>query len=631
MSAREHERYLFGDFELNCYRGTLCRGGVPVKIPPQPLKMLAMILERPGQIVSREELRGRIWGDVTFVEFDQGLNYCIRRIRIALEDNTAKPVYLETLPKQGYRFIAPVRRSAAGEAHGVSFEAGGGEAQSSTGSIFRRRRTFFITVAALFAISAAGWGGYKHWKHSTKESLEGTSVVVLPLTNKTGDPALDYLADAATSDIIRRLSRIPGLKVIGQTSSMAMKGRDVASAEASRKFGVRAVVSGSIQREGAEFVMDLEAADGRDGSVILSRLYRQNGTNPAIMQPAIVEDVARSLHLRLRSEDWKKLADEPTRNGEAANLYLKAEALIANNDPPALQEAARLLSSAVERDSHFALALSELAAVHAMLGLYFEDPRQHMPEAKRLAVRALEIDDSLKEAQGTLGVIALTYDWDSRESERRLILASGRMNPTAVTQLGCTTHLMASSGRLDKSAEEEVRLALAANPLSVGLTAELGCCAYYARQYERAVHGYNQALAMKPDDVVALWGLGKSYSQLGDYQKALEALQHAPKPRGQYPPPIIGEMGYAYARKGDRAAAHAMLSELGSIGQKSFVDPCFRAQIHLALAETDAALHALEDAYNRRSTLLVSIYSDPKWDSLRQNPRFRDLLRRIGL
>jgi len=203
------------------------------------------------------------------------------------------------------------------------------------------------------------------------------------------------------------------------------------------------------------------------------------------------------------------------------------------------------------------------------------------------------------------------------------------MNPMALTQLGCTTHLMASAGRLG-NAEDEVRLALAANPLSVGLTAELGCCAYYARQFERAVRGYNQALAIKADDIVALWGLGKSYTQLGRYQEALDVLHRAPQPQGMYPTVILGEIGYAYARRGDRAAAHAALSELRAMGERIFVDPYFRAQIHHALGETDAALAALEEAYDKRSTILVAIRSDPKWDGLHQNPRFRDLLSRIG-
>ena len=627
MSDRADGGYLFGDFELNCSQGTLRRNGVPVKIPPQPLKVLQVLLERAGEIVSREELRVAIWGEATFVEFDQGLNYCIRRIRIALGEDAGAPTYLETLPKQGYRFLAPVRKLAPDA--GLDVSAGGGStaAAPSARSMGARLRTLLIAVGGLCALAAAAWGTYYRWHHSAERSI-----VVLPLANKTGDPQLEYLADATTTDIIRGLSRIPALKVTGQISSMAMKGREVSPAEALRLFGARAVVAGSIRREGGELAMDLEATDSRDGSVILSRLYRQRGASQVIMQPAVAGDVAQSLHLRLQNEDWKKLADEPTKDREAADLYLRAEALIARNeDPPNLHEAARLLSSAVERDSRFALALSELASVHVLLGLYFEDPRQHMPEAKRLAVRALEADDSLREPQGSLGVIALTYDWDSREAERRLILASGRMNPTALTQLGCTTHLMASTGRLRNSAEDEVRLALAANPLSVGLAAELGCCAYYARQFERALHGYNEALALKSDDVVALWGLGKSYVQLGNYEKALEALQRAPKPRGKYPPPILGEIGYAYARKGDRDAARAALKELHSMGENSFVDPYFGAQIHLGLAETDAALDALEDAYNRRSTILVSVYTDPKWDSMQQNTRFRDLLRRIGL
>jgi tetratricopeptide (TPR) repeat protein len=226
-------------------------------------------------------------------------------------------------------------------------------------------------------------------------------------------------------------------------------------------------------------------------------------------------------------------------------------------------------------------------------------------------------------------VIALTYEWDYPEAERRLMLATGRMNPTALTLLACTTHLMSTTGRFG-NAEDEVRRVLSANPLSVGLTAELGCTAYYARQYERAVHGYNQALTLKPDDIVGLWGLGKSYAQLGKYREALDALHRAPKPQGEYPPVILGEIGYVYARSGDKSAARSTLSRLREMSGKTFVDPYFRAQIHHALGETDAALGALQEAYDKRSSILVAIHTDPKWDGLQQSPRFRELLGRTG-
>src|SRR4051794_10494867 len=364
MSAPADERYCFGDFELNSSQGTLCRSGVPVKIPPQPLKLLVVLLERPRQVISREELRLRIWGEATFVEFDQGLNYCIRRIRVALEDDAATPAYLETLPKQGYRFIAGVRKESGGSAVELAPETASGQDLRSAGPAFVRAGRPLLALAGLLAIAAAVWGTYT-WNHWIKSTAE-RSIVVLPLTNMTGDHGLEYLSDGITSDVIRRLSRISALKVIAQTSSMLMKGSGIGPAEASRRFGVGAVLCGSVRQDGPDLAIDVEVTDGRDGSVILNRVYKQHGANQAIMQPAIVEDIVRSLDLRLRSQDWKKLAAQPTNDPEAANLYLRAESLIPNDDPPSLNEAARLLSSAVEKDPRFALALSELAGVHVM-------------------------------------------------------------------------------------------------------------------------------------------------------------------------------------------------------------------------------------------------------------------------
>jgi DNA-binding winged helix-turn-helix (wHTH) protein/TolB-like protein len=604
----------FGPFELDLGLGVLSRDGIPLKIQPQPLKVLAALTEQPGQVVTRDALRTRIWDEATFVEFDQGLNYCVRQIRIALGDDAAEPAYIETLPKQGYRFVAPV-------------ETDGGPADAAkippeTAPPNRRWLVMALALCAT-ALSAAGlwiWNRVQLRK-------EPPSVVVLPLVNKTGDPSLDYLVDGTTSEIIRRLALLPGLKVIGKASSMSLKGQAIDPRELSRRWGVRTVLSGSVGRDERDLTIDLEVSDGRDGTIILNRLYRQFGANPQALQAAIIEDVAQNLDVRLRPGEPLALERPKTKDPQAWDLYLRAGHAMDHTDFP---EAERLLTAAVDKDPRFALAYSSLASVHTFEGLYMDDPRRHLPEAKRLATRALALDESLRDPHGILGLVALTHEWDYPEAERRLILAGGRIHPAATTSLACTAHLMASAGRLSGRAEDEIKLSLANNPMSVALMSELGCTAYYARQYSRAIDGYNRALALKPDDLIGLWGLGKTYVQLGRYQDALAALSRAPKPMGVYSPVILGEIGYVYARKGDKNAARQCIRQLRDLGGKAFVDPYFRAEIHEALGETDAALAALEEAYETRSAILVAIKSDPKWDGLQRNPRFGALLRRIG-
>lgn len=270
-----------------------------------------------------------------------------------------------------------------------------------------------------------------------------------------------------------------------------------------------------------------------------------------------------------------------------------------------------------------------MAAAHLYLGLFFEDPREHMPLAKTMSLRALAIDDSLAEAHGNLGLVALTYDWDYHEAQRQLILTNGRINPAAIQILACSTHLMSQTVR-SVNAEQEIRQVLSVNPLSAALWGELGCTAYYRRQYELALQGYKRALTMQPDLITAIWGLGKSYGQMGAYQQALDSLEQSPKPHGMYPAVILGEMGYASAKKGDKKSAFAALDNLRQMATQTYVDPYFRAQIHHALGDTPATLAALEEAYKVHSSILIAIHSDPKWDDLQQNLKFLELEHRIG-
>lgn len=611
---------LFGDFEYDTAQKLLSRKGVPIKIQPQPLKVLAALLERPGEIVTREELRASIWGEGTFIEFDQSLNYCVRQIRIALGEGPADPVYVETLPKQGYRFIFPIHAETI-----ASVNLDGVETKTIPSRDFRKQISW--AALALCLVGLASWVAFR-WNQSHMLA-EVRSIVVLPFTNNTGNPNLDYLANGFTSELIRRIAMVPGLKVIGINSSLAVMGKKMSSVEAARQFGVGTVLTGSIKGSDQDLAVELEVTNGQNGTVILNRSYKQGPTNLAAMQTILVTDIAQSLDRRLGNEDRKKQLAGLTDNPQAFDLYLKAQTLTEQPNPPGLHKAIELYSAAIKKDAQFAVALSQMAAAHMYLGLYFEDPREHMPLAKTMSLRALAIDDSLAEAHGNLGLVALTYDWDYHEAQRQLILTNGRMNPAAIQILACSTHLMSQTVR-SVNADQEMRQVLSVNPLSAGLWGELGCTAYYRRQYELALQGYKRALTMQPDLITAIWGLGKSYGQMGQYQQALDSLEQSPKPHGMYPAVILGEMGYASAKKGDKKSAFAALDNLRQMATQTYVDPYFRAQIHHALGDTPATLAALEEAYKVHSSILIAIHSDPKWDDLQHNLKFLELEHRIG-
>jgi eukaryotic-like serine/threonine-protein kinase len=479
-----------------------------------------------------------------------------------------------------------------------------------------------IAAVVLLAIAAGTWLALR------PVGVAGTashSVAVMPFVNKTGKPELDYVVDGATSDLIRRLALIPQLRVISPASVMALKGKALAPTAAAQRLGVDTIISGSVGADGKDAALEIEASEGRDGSILFARRYAPHEPDVFRLLSTAAEDIAAGMKVRLDRGTRNDLKKVLTSNREALDSYLRAQPMMLSDDPRQIARSIDLLSDSVKKDPKFALAVSALAIEHGFLGTYYEDPRIQMPIAKSLAKRALEIDETLRDPHGLLGLIALVYDWDYDEARRQLILLSGRMQPAAMQLLGCTSHLLVMSGRWNRDAEAEVRSALEANPISVALMAELGCTAYYGHNFERAVQAYNRALETQPANVTAVWGLGKTYAQMGKYQEALDALNRVSSTDGMAPPVILGEQGYVYGLLKNRRKALLLLDRLSEMGRKAYVDPLFRAEIYLGLGENAKVLEALNEAVNVRSTMIISIQTDPKWEPLHRDPGFQKI------
>jgi TolB-like protein/predicted Ser/Thr protein kinase len=487
-----------------------------------------------------------------------------------------------------------------------------------------------VAVAAvLTAVAAGAWSLFRPVPRPAAGPVHA-SVAVLPFVNRTGETGVEYLVDGMTADLIRRLALIPQLRVISAASVMALKGKDLTPSAAAQRLGVDTIISGSIGGSGKSATMDVEVSHGADGSVFFARHYAPHEPELFRLLSTVAEDLTAGMKIRLERGIETNLKKQLTDNPVALDLYLKAGPLFASDVPPKIFAAADLLTRAIQEDPKFALATQELASVHINLGTYYDDPRKHMPIAKALALRALEFDETLEEPHAILGGVALVYEWDYDEARRQLILSSGRMQSSALQFLGCTTHLMSMSGRWNHDAEDEVRFALQANPISAMLVAELGCTAYYARKYDRALQGFTRALTIQPASINGIWGLGKTYAQMGKFQEALDALDRAPSADGMLPPIILGEQGYIYGRMNNRQPAQLILTRLDEMSRKVFVDPFFRAEVYLGLGNTAKCVEALNDAFATRSAILISIHSDPKWEPIKADPRFQALAARIG-
>jgi len=494
-------------------------------------------------------------------------------------------------------------------------------------SVLARR----IAVAAVLAlvIAAGIWSAFRAGSRGGP-AAPMASVAVLPFLNNTGDASVEYMVDGTTSDLIRRLAFVPQLRVISAASVMALKGKDLTPTAAAQRLGVDTIITGSIRGASRNAAIDVEVSHGRDGSVFFARHYAPQEPDLQRLLSTVAEDLTTGMKVRLDRGLQNDLRKPLTKNPAALDSYLRAEPLLSSDDPRLIGQGLELLSGAIQKDPQFALATSELAAAHLSLGLYFDDPRRHMPEAKALARRALDLDETLRVPHGILGLIALVYEWDYDEARRQLILSSGRMEVSALQQLACSAHLLSMSGRWDHNAEDEIHSALEANPIAANLVSELGCGAYYARKYDRALQGFTRALTIQPSSVNAIWGLGKTYAQMGKFQEALDALDRAPGAGGFLPPPILGEQGYIYGRMKNSQQAHRILDRLNEMSGKVFVDPFFRAEVYLGLGDIARTMDALNEAFATRSAILISIHTDPKWDVLQRDRRFQELAARVG-
>ena len=454
------------------------------------------------------------------------------------------------------------------------------------------------------------------------------SLLVLPLVNDTGDAQKDYVADAITESVIRDLSHLPNLKVMGRQTAFQFKGKNLTPQQIARTVPVRAVMSGTLRRAGDQLTIDVELSDTRDGSVIISRRYLEPATQAARIEVDITQDLARDLRVQLSGPDARRLATISTANGEAYQLHLRAAFFEGLGTPAGYHQAVTLNQQALAIDRNYALAWLDLAQADLLLGIYFEAARDWMPQAKIAALEALRVDPDSSDAHVVLGLLAMIYDWDLATAERELVTSAG-VNPRTIDTFSCTVHLLQSL-RKPGEAGRELQQAMVADPLSGSLRTEVGCNAYYERHYDEAVAGYRAALEIDPRNEVALWGLGRAYGQLKQYGDALDALAKVDAGGGMASPLTISERGYALAREGRTSEARHQLDLLNGLKDHIYVNPYLVAVVYAGLGDAPRTLSSLEAAYRDRSGLMISMSAEPKWDFIRDNPAFVDLQRRIG-
>jgi len=408
----------FEVYEFASHRQELRKAGLRIRLEGQPLAILQMLLERPGELVTREELQKNLWPTDTFVDFEHSLNAAVKRLRAALNDSADQPRYVETLARRGYRFIAPLNAADAETGVAPSIVAPT-PAAAQTPSIVRGRRVWLVAIA-VFALAVGCWG-WQQWRHRFAVPAVPVirSLAVLPLTNLSGDPSQEYIADGMTEELIGRLSHIHGLRVISRTSAMHFKNTQLSVPEIAKTLGVDAIVEGSVTREGSHIRVHAQLIRGATDEHIWAEEYQREYRSILGLQDDVARSIAGRIESSLTPQGRASLSPASAVGPEAYEDYLKGRYYFNQRTEDALNKSIANFQQAIAREPNYGLAYSGLADAYALLGFRGSFPsKDALSRAKAAASKAVEIDDTLAEAHASLAFIAETYEWDWATAER---------------------------------------------------------------------------------------------------------------------------------------------------------------------------------------------------------------------
>ena len=456
------------------------------------------------------------------------------------------------------------------------------------------------------------------------------SLAVLPFVNASGDPDADYFSDGITESIINNLSQLGRLRVTARTTVFRYKGREAEPQAAGRELHVRAILTGKVLHRGDHLRIQVDLVDVADGSQLWGQRYHRQVSDIFEIEEEIAREISETLRVRLTSEEQKRLARRPTESTEAYQLYLKGRYFWDKRTPRSFQKAIEHFQQAIDKDPGYALAYTGLADGFNVLGWYgLLSPAESFPKAKAAAARALSIDEKLAEAHASLGFAKAFHDWDWAGSEKEFRRAI-ELSPDYATAHHWLGQYLGMTGRT-KEALAEIKRAQELEPLSLIMYTVAAVTLLSARQYDQAIEQCRKVLDLNPNFPLAHVWFGMTHEQQGNYEEAIRELEKAVE-LFEREPIALGALAHAYACSGKRDQAQDALEELNQLRRRRYVSAYCIAVIHAGFGETDQALGWLEKAYEERSSWMAQfLKSDPRLDALRPEPRYQDLLRRLGL
>src|SRR6266849_864349 len=628
----------FGPFDINLHSGELRKNGMRLRLSGQPFQVLAILVERPGEVVTREELHSKLWPVDTFVDFDHGLNNAVARIREVLDDSSDTPRYVETVPRRGYRLIAPLAdvRPATPAASAAKItpadESAGADVPAPSVLATKRRFAFAnrsvllggVGVLAIFTLILVLYRGSaaKRTSHPAIKSL-----AVLPLKNLSGDSAQDYLADGITEAIIGRLARIHDLRVISRTSAMHFKDTQLSVPEIARTLQVDAIVEGSVIREGNRIRVTAQLIRAATDEHFWSEAYDRELRDVLTLESDVAQSIAAKVEVTVTGQEHQRLTSARSVSPEVYESYLKGQFPKSANRAD-LEQSITYFEEAIRKDATFAPAYVGLANIYAVLGTIFvgAPPGEVRPKVINAARKALELDPSLAEAHVLLAdIYQERWEWSDAEAEYKKALESKPND--AVAHLGFANWLLCQ-GRTDEALAWS-RHARELDPLG-DIGTSIGWILFQARRYDEAIRELRSVLAVHPDSASAHWLLGFALIGKGQPEEAIPELEKTASIMHRSPG-SLELLATAHAHAGHRTEALHLINELKQRRQSGYVPAGALINPYLALGDYDQAFAWFERAYQEQSNILQFLKVHPFFDPVRQDPRFKDLLRRVGL
>jgi len=622
----------FGLFEADLDRRRLTKNGLRIRIQDQPFQILALLIERRGETVTRDELKERLWAGDTFVAFDDGLNTAIKKLRGALGDTADNPRFVETVPRVGYRFTAPVTVEGPAAAGPPVKETAAPEPapQNSSGeasqvppapplSNFSR----WAWAALVLAVACAGIWMFKEKRSVAAKSYQIDAIAVLPLQNTSADPSQDYLADGMTDEVITDLAKLAGPKVISRTSAMQYKDTRKTVPQIARELRVGAVVEGSVERSGDRMRVRIQLIDAATDQHLWAESYDRQLSDVLDLESAVAKDIAQKIQLHLTSQQQQTLAHNRASDPQAFQDYLQGRQYFAMRTKESLLKSVDYYERAIAKDPNDARSYAGLAHCYIVLPLLYNTPLvEGYAKSRGAADRALALDDSLAEAHLARAEVLFSEDWDfagaEKEFQRTLAL-----NPNYATGHQWYGEFLSEMGRAEEGIREE-QAALALDPLSGVVHHQAGQSFQQAHQYSLALDEYHRALALNPNFISSWEAMSWALRRQGKMAESIEVLRHGME---------IWETQYPGITSGFRAMERGWKSNGRNgflLGAMEFHKRYPRPNLYLArdyaeLGRTAEALAALQKSKDAHDPEFLFLLTDPEFDSLRANPEFQQL------